>query len=179
MENLSDEILMMNVRNGKLEDLSVIFDRYNLPLFNFFLRMGAQREISEDLTQNLFYRILKYRSSYREGESVRSWIYQIARNLYNNQYNEQRKHNSTLVITDTFSVDVHDDEEAFGEDDYKRLDEALLLLDADERELLVLSRFQGLKYNEISLIADKSVPAIKVGIFRALKKLRVHYFKQV
>jgi hypothetical protein len=32
--------------------------------------MGAQREVSEDLTQNLFYRILKYRGSYREGESV-------------------------------------------------------------------------------------------------------------
>ena len=179
MENLTDEILMKNVRNGRLEDLSVIFDRYNVPLYNFFLRMGAQREMSEDLTQNLFYRILKYRESYREGESVRSWIYQIARNLYYNQYKELRKNDSTFILTDNYSSDVPDEDEPFGEDDFRRLEKAMLLLDPGERELLVMSRFQGLKYREVSLIVNQSVPAIKVGIFRALKKLRTIYFKQV
>ncbi len=170
---------MLNVRNGRLEDLSVIFERYSVPLYNFFLRMGAQREISEDLTQSLFYRIIKYRESYREGESVRSWIYQIARNLYNNHYNEIRKNDSTLAFTDNFSSDVPEEEASFGEDDFRRLEESLLLLEPGERELLVLSRFQGLKYSEVSLIVNQSVPAIKVGVFRALKKLRTIYFKQV
>ncbi len=179
MENPADEILMMNVRNGRLEDLSVIFDRYSVPLYNFFLRMGAQREMSEDLTQNLFYRIIKYRESYREGESVRSWIYQIARNLYNNHYRELRKNDRTFVITANYSGDVPEEEAPFGEDDFRRLEDALLLLDPGERELLVLSRFQGLKYSDVSLIVNQSVPAIKVGVFRALKKLRTIYFKQV
>jgi RNA polymerase sigma factor (sigma-70 family) len=179
MENLSDEILMKNVRNGRLEDLSVIFDRYHVLIYNFFLRMGAQREMSEDLTQNLFYRILKYRESYREGESVRTWIFQIARNLYYNQYKELRKNDSIFTLTDNYITDVPEDEAAFSEDDFRRLDKALLLLDPGERELLVMSRFQGLKYSEVSLLVNQSVPAIKVGIFRALKKLRTIYFKQV
>jgi RNA polymerase sigma-70 factor (ECF subfamily) len=90
-----------------------------------------------------------------------------------------RKTDSTFVLTDDYSADVPEEEEPFGEDDFRRLEKALLLLDRGERELLVMSRFQGLKYNEISPIVNQSVPAIKVGIFRALKKLRTIYFKQV
>jgi RNA polymerase sigma-70 factor (ECF subfamily) len=52
-------------------------------------------------------------------------------------------------------------------------------LDADQREVLVLSRYQGLKYEEIARIRDSSVAAVKVQVFRALKRLRTLYFKQI
>ena len=60
----------------------------------------------------------------------------------------------------------------------EKLDKALALLNPDEREILVLSRYQGLKYEEISKIKDISVAAIKVQVHRAMKHLRVLYFKQ-
>ncbi len=50
-------------------------------------------------------------------------------------------------------------------------------LTPEQKEILVLSRFQGLKYEEISSIRDLSVPAIKVQVHRAIKQLREHYFK--
>jgi len=74
---------MEKIKEGNLAAMAVLFERYNRRLFNFFLKMGLKREISQDLTQNLFYRMIKYRRTYKSGAIVRTWIYQIARNLYN------------------------------------------------------------------------------------------------
>jgi len=43
----------------------------------------------------------------------------------------------------------------------------------------VLSRYQGLKYEEIARIRESSVAAVKVQVFRALRQLRALYFKQL
>jgi RNA polymerase sigma-70 factor (ECF subfamily) len=66
----------------------------------------------------------------------------------------------------------------YTEDQYQQLDAAMARLTSDQREILVLSRYQGLKYDEISKIKDLSVPAIKVQVYRALRQLRAFYFKQ-
>src|SRR6266571_2612146 len=75
-----DEDLMLQVRDGAGEMLGVLFDRYQTPLFNFYSKLTGNRTLSEDLVQEVFLRILKYRQSYRPGTPFRAWIYQIARN---------------------------------------------------------------------------------------------------
>ena len=57
--------------------------------------------------------------------------------------------------------------------------EALEQLSPEEREIIELSRFQGLKYQEISEITGNSVTAIKVKVHRAIHKLREFYFELV
>src|SRR6266480_5942415 len=75
-----DEDLMLQVRDGAGEMLGVLFDRYQTPLFNFYSKLTGDRTLSEDLVQEVFLRILKYRQSYRPGTPFRAWVYQIARN---------------------------------------------------------------------------------------------------
>ena len=89
---MRDEDVMKLVKNGKLDALSILFDRYHVRLFNFFLRLIDDRTLSEDLVQNVFERIIKYRSSYREGASVKTWIYQIARNVRIDHFRSQKWH---------------------------------------------------------------------------------------
>ena len=64
----SDNQLMEEVRDGKVEKLAILFERHHVTLYNFFLRLTANRSISEDLVQDVFFRILRYRHTYR-GES--------------------------------------------------------------------------------------------------------------
>src|SRR6516164_9355553 len=78
--SVSDEELMSQVRNGVGEMLGVLFDRYQVPLFNFYLKLTGERSVSEDLVQEVFLRILKYRQTYRIDTPFRAWMYQIARN---------------------------------------------------------------------------------------------------
>src|SRR5437868_11302933 len=88
--SLPDEELMFLVRNGVVEMLGVLFDRYQSPLFNFYCKLTGDRSVSEDLVQDVFYRILKYRKSYQSGMSFRSWMYQIARNVRLDQAKRQK-----------------------------------------------------------------------------------------
>jgi RNA polymerase sigma factor (sigma-70 family) len=177
-ENIPDETLMLNVKNGNLSGMAVLFERYHLRLFNFFLKMGLKREPSQDLTQNLFYRMIKYRHSYRTGSSVKSWIYQIARNLHADYCNLQKKNDDIFMQTETYPDVMADLTETFPEEDFERLEKAFSKLTNAQKEIIVLSRYQGLKYEEISSMINQSVPAIKVAMHRAMKQLKTIFMKQ-
>jgi len=170
---------MEHVKEGNLSEMSVLFERYHLKLYNFFYRLTGKREISQDLTQNLFYRLIKYRNSYRKDCSVKTWIYRIARNIHLDYRKEEKKTAELFTNDENYFRDAVDDNEGFYEDDYLRLDEAFSALSTDQKEIIVLSRYQGLKYEEISNIKNQSVPAIKVAVYRAIRRLRKVYFKQL
>jgi RNA polymerase sigma factor (sigma-70 family) len=201
---LSDEKIMLQVKEGQLSELTELFERYHVLLYNFFLRLTLDRALSEDLTQNLFYRVLRYRQSFDLASgSFRSWVYRMARNIYADHLRQEQRVPGGMRGSEPFpggatgseegvsggvdeSMDrvsgmdraAGEDTAAYSEDQFERLDAALARLKPDQREILVLSRYQGLKYDEISKIKDLSIPAIKVQVYRALRQLRAFYFKQ-
>ena len=177
MADIPDEIIMERVKDGDLAEMSVLFERYHLRLYNFFLKLTRNKIISQDLTQNLFYRMIRYKDSYKKEHSVKSWMYQMARNLHIDYCKEEKRSDDLFVKTDTYPVEVIDENTGFREDDYERLEEAFALLSTSQKELIILSRYQGLKYEEISEILNQSVPAIKVAMHRTIKQLRANYFK--
>ena len=95
---MTDEMIMEAVKNGNLQQASVLFERYHKRLFNFLARMTFDKEAAEDLTQNVFLRMLKYRNSYREGAKFQSWIYQMARNVFADYYQESKTKNRVVKM---------------------------------------------------------------------------------
>src|SRR5258708_40287137 len=73
---------MLAVRDGDVERMGVLFDRHHRMLFNFFLRVAGNRGLSEDLVQEVFFRMLKYRHTYQGAANFTAWMYQIARNAH-------------------------------------------------------------------------------------------------
>lgn len=106
-------------------------------------------------------------------------MYQMARNLHVDYYNEEKRSGELFLKTDSYPVDITDENFGFPEEDYERLERAFAALSMEQKEIIALSRYQGLKYEEISLILNQSVPAIKVAMHRAIKRLRGIYFKQI
>jgi len=169
---------MYKVKDGQLAELNELFNRYNVPVYNFFLKLTMDISTSEDLTQNLFYRIIRYRHTFNSGSGTfKSWMYQMARNLHADHCRQKQRIAEVVKQTGEYE-DVADKEEGFKEQDYEKLKAALSGLGAVDRELIVLSRFEGLKYAEIAKMKNMSLSSIKVQIHRALKELRVLYFKQ-
>jgi RNA polymerase sigma factor (sigma-70 family) len=177
---LSDEKIMLLVKEGHLSELTALFDRHQVSLYNFFLRLTGDRASSEDLTQNLFYRVIRYRQSFQPAQGTfRSCIYGMARNVHVYFCKQESRGPSRLADPEEVEERLADQGSGYTQDQFQRLDEAMERLDADQREVLVLSRYQGLKYEEIARIRDSSVAAVKVQVFRALKQLRTIYFKQI
>jgi RNA polymerase sigma-70 factor (ECF subfamily) len=171
---------MIAVRAGEIRRLGDLFERYHRPLFGFFVRLTNQPSVGEDLVQIVFYRILKYRHTYRDEGKFSAWIYHLARKVAADHF---RKHANTPVPTDP--VDLHDQadtdaqpsDQAATSEDQAHLRTALARLPLEQREVLVLSRLQNLEHKEIAKLLDCSVGAVKVRAHRALKELRDVYFK--
>jgi RNA polymerase sigma factor (sigma-70 family) len=168
----SDEALMLDVRNGAGETLGVLFDRYQTPLFNFFLRLTGDRAGSEDLVQEAFYRILKYRQTYQPGTPFRAWLYQIARNARVDRFRKQRPEVDldAAPVATVLPMDTAQEQQQ-----NTLLRKALMQLPEEKREVLVLSRYQELKYEEIADLMDCEVNTVKVRVHRALKELGENY----
>jgi RNA polymerase sigma factor (sigma-70 family) len=169
MTLFADEDLMLQVRNGEVEMLGVLFDRYHTPLFNFYTKMTQNRTVSEDLVQDVFLRILRYRQTYRPGTVFRTWIYQIARNA---RLDHLRKARPEAPLAAEPIAPVPATDSAQQKQEAQLLQRALMQLPEDKREILILSRFQELKYEEIARLMSCEVGAVKVRVHRALRQLR-------
>lgn len=167
---ISDEELMSQVRSGVGEMLGVLFERYQLPLFNFFYKLTGNRTASEDLVQEVFLRILKYRHSYRSQTGFRAWLYQIARNARVDLL--RRRQHTEVSWEPEMSPGVVPDDSAQQQQESALLYMALQELPEEKREVLVLSRFQDLKYEQIAEIVGCEVSTVKVKVHRALQDLR-------
>jgi RNA polymerase sigma-70 factor (ECF subfamily) len=133
--------------------------------------------LAEDLTQNVFLRIIKYRSSYREGLRFQSWIYQVARNIFSDHYQAHKNRFSDYIDVEKVSDHIPDGGESeLMDEQEKLLQRSMALLNEEQRELLVLTRFQHMKYEDVAIIMNTTVANIKVKVHRAIAKLREHYF---
>jgi RNA polymerase sigma-70 factor (ECF subfamily) len=180
VDPLSDHELMIAVRAGEIDKLGELFERHHRPLYGFFVRHTGDRTASEDLVQLVFYRILKYRHSYRDEGRFSAWIYHIARKVAADHF---RRSNATPSAADPGELDMapdqspHAADRAVANDETERLHTALAAMDPGQRELLVLARFQHLKHEEIGRLFNLSAGAVKVRVHRALRDLRDIYFK--
>lgn len=175
MDSNSDNALMLKVKAGDLDKLGLLFERYNRRLFSYFYRLTSNRDLSEDLVQGVFERIIKYRDTYDNTGAFSTWIYRIARNLH---VDHHRKNNHEDMLDDLANLDSikgnsTEMEDLFDEDnELMLLNLALERLDAEKKETLILSRYQGFKYKEIAAIMNCTESAVKVRIFRALNDLK-------
>jgi len=180
VDSLSDHELMIAVRAGEIDRLGDLFERHHRPLYGFFVRHTGDPTASEDLVQLVFYRILKYRHTYRDEGRFSAWIYHLARKVAADHF---RRNSTAPRATDPDDLHAVPDQapdaadRAARADDTERLHAALAALDPDQRELLVLARFQHLKHEEIARLFELSAGAVKVRVHRALKELRDIYFK--
>ena len=81
---------MSLIKAGKIELLNSLFDRYGNRLYSYFLKSTLNKADGDDLTQELFIRVMKYRKSYKEGQSVEIWIFQIARNMVKDHFKKMK-----------------------------------------------------------------------------------------
>jgi RNA polymerase sigma-70 factor (ECF subfamily) len=175
---VNDEALMRAVREGDLTQLGTLFDRYHVALFDFLNRMTGRRDVAEDLVQEVFLRILKYRATYREDARFETWVFRIARNA-RADYFMKRETIEPLSEEALASPDgaPGPEGELERQGDAALLRRALLQLREDRRELIVLARYRGMKYDAIAELLGVDTGTVKVRVHRALGELRTLFLR--
>lgn len=174
---LDDEAVMSEVRAGDVARLELLFDRHQPGLVRYFLYLTGNKTLSEDLAQDSFYRILKYRHTYQPGANFRAWLYQIGRNVYSDHLG---KHKGEVPMPEE-AVEIRGSQMPQDREVQKRQEaalvrQALAALPGEKREVLILSRFQEMKYEEIARVLECEVGTVKVRVYRAMRELSDRFF---
>src|ERR1700752_1722299 len=138
----TDENLMLAVRDGDVSKLGILFDRHHRTLLDFFARQVGSRTVAEALVQDVFFRMLKYRGTFREESRFKAWMFHIARNA---RFDYYKKHQPQAILPEEGGADTlpsrlplpgHQLEQ---DQQTTLLECALFRLSDEKREVLVLS----------------------------------------
>ena len=165
----------MQVRAGDVEQLSILFERHHGRLFGYCLGILGNRESARDLVQEVFFRLLKYRDSFRPEAPFAPWLYRLARNACIDHLRKSGRERPTEPDLDRPDPTPLVTDELEHRDELARLQAALARLPEDKRELLLLARSGTLSYEQIAALLGCSVGALKVRVHRALHLLREAY----
>lgn len=172
---------MLKVKAGELTRMGLLFERYHRELFGFLYHMSGDATASDDMVQTVFYRMLKYRHTFTGDGAFRSWMYHLARNVLIDGAQQQKRsaqHQDVAAYADRLGGGPLADEPVQREQELSLLQEALARLTPDQREVLVLSRYQELTYEEIARMLNTTEGAIKVRVYRAMQALKTSYLSR-
>lgn len=165
-----DIALMESARNGDTAAFAVLIRRHQNSLVNFFRRLGAYTE-AEDVAQETFLRLWRYRTRYRATARFTTFLFTLARHAWADHLRQAHKRERIAERTEAETM-PHD--AAAQETARQRLDAqaALNALPEKLRLVVVMSLYQGLRYEDIAAALDVPVGTVKSRMFLAMARLK-------
>ena len=176
----SESKIMAEVAKGNLSAFREIVECYQNPLLNYINRYTGDRAAAEDIAQEVFLRVFKTAKEYRPLSSFKTWLFKIATNLCLNELRDNKIHRNTIDIFELneagFVGLVEKNRSPMRELENRELSstlkKALRILPENQRVALLLHKYSGFSYNEISQIMGCSMSAVESLIHRARQSLR-------
>lgn len=167
--------LVARAQAGDAEAIGQLYDQHHEALFRYVCARVGERQLAEDLTGEVFMRMLNALPRYRATAApFRAWLYQIARNLLVDHY---RKVSGQVMLplqqAETAEVEPGDIAALVEQQlTLERVHQALVLLDETQREVVTLRFLSGLSLQEVAAALGKTEAAIKALQHRGLAALR-------
>ncbi|HUJ16017.1 MAG TPA: RNA polymerase sigma factor [Thermoanaerobaculia bacterium] len=175
MKHLSDQELMGIVQAGDFSPASEIYDRYASRIYNFAYRFLKNSEAAEDATQEVFVKMLKHANQFHGDAKLSTWLFSITANWcrdYLRKADNKSKETEDVLVTLPAPAELSPERNLQRRENERRIQKALSALTPEQREAILLSRYQGLSYAEIAQISGCSEGAVKTRVFRAMETLK-------
>jgi RNA polymerase sigma factor (sigma-70 family) len=175
MKNLSDQELMSIVQAGDFSPASEIYDRYSSRIYNFAFRFLRNSEAAEDAVQEVFVKMLKHANQFNGDAKLSTWLFSITANWcrdYLRKSDNKAKETEEVLISLPGPSELAPDRTLERRQNEVMVQQALEALTPEQREAILLSRYQGLSYAEIAQISGCSEGAVKTRVFRAMETLK-------
>ena len=152
----------------------MFIDKMNI-IYCYLIKLGCNPEDAEDITQDTFYKALKYFDGI-DASKISSWLFRVAINKYYDLCRAKKRH-----------IQVSIDEEIFKDDnnlcedyilDLERKEDILRVLNSlndIQKNLLILKYNMGLSYKEIAEVLDITESTVKTYLFRAREQFRSNW----
>lgn len=175
-----DVAVMERIKNGDQEAVIELVGKYQSELIGFFFHLSWDQLVAEELAQDVFVNVFRSRERYVATARVRTFLYRIAHNLWIDHLRRQRRHLSLDVgfdedgprFGDSLAAPAIADHEQRNEHIRERVQQALDLLPAGQREVFVLANNHGMKYQEIAGVLSIPEGTVKSRMHHAVRILR-------
>ena len=168
-----DHALLRQAQRGNERAFSVIVKAYEVPVYNYVLRMVGDRALAEDLSQEIFLRIYQGLPGFSLRCRFTTWLFQVAKNRVLDELRARdRKPQSVLTLEDMPPLDVLDAplERVEAIDAVWR---AVALLNPDLKMALLLRDVVGLSYTEIADSLEITLATVKWRIYKAREEVQL------
>lgn len=159
-----------------LQSFHQLYTDYRKDVFSFLLRLsGYEQELAEELTQETFYQVIRSFSTFRGECQVKTWLLQIAKNVF---YQELRKKQRGRSLLRSILVNLEKNEPVSLQqqvENKEMLAAVLAVLDTFEprtRDVMLYRFYSDLSYAQISAILKISESSAKVTFFRGKHALQ-------
>lgn len=181
-----DLVLMLKVKEGDDAAFNQLIVKHEKAVMSLVYRFTGNAEVAEDLAQEVFLRVYRAASRFEPRAKFFTYLYKVTLNLCRNHRDKaKRRQTSSLdqskpgyedsgitLADELVSPDAGADEQAERSELAQVVRRAVLDLPKEQREAVILQRFEGLSYEEIAHTLDLSIPAVKSRIHRAKLNLQ-------
>jgi RNA polymerase sigma-70 factor (ECF subfamily) len=173
-ENISDNLLVIRIKNDDKTAFRTLYDRYNKKLYFFSLKFLGNNSEAEELVQSVFINVWENRKSLDSTLSVKNYAYKAAVNyIYN--YLKKKAIRARFIESETVKGEIHSNltyEEVFYHDLERSVNTIVETLPSQQQKIFKLSRYEGLTNKEIASRLDLSVRTVENQMYRTLKLIR-------
>ena len=151
-----------------------IYKKYCKCVYNFLYKLTNDIELSEELTQETFYIAIKKINTLNKKESIRTWLYQIAKNKWKDYLRKNKKANIDLDENTVENLVANYDIEEYmiAKDNIIEFYKKIHMLDIDTREIIYLKIIRNFTFKEISQILGKNEEWARTKFYRGKLKLK-------
>ncbi|KIO76684.1 RNA polymerase sigma factor [Pedobacter lusitanus] len=171
-----DEILAkFSVESTRNEAFNLLVIKYQEKIYWHIRRLVIDHDDADDLVQEVFIKVWKNLSKFRNDSKLYTWIYRIATNDCITFLNKKKQRNNIPLddVSDELSESLIASSYFNGDKIQMKLQQALLILPEKQRLIFNMKYYDELKYEEISEILGTSVGALKASFHIAVKKIEV------
>lgn len=140
----------------------------------FCINLTNDIELSEELTQETFYTAIKKINTLKDKESIRTWLYQIAKNKWKDYLRKNKKANINLDenTVENLVANYDIEEDMIAKDNIIEFYKKIHMLDIDTREIIYLKIIRNFTFKEISQILGKNEEWARTKFYRGKLKLK-------
>ncbi len=180
----SDESLLLEAIRGDDYSFSELAGRWEKKIFGFVFRYNRNREDSQDIVQSTFIKAYENLDKLQDTGRFSAWLYRIALNECRIGFRKRsriRGREVSLEPQDESSAStgieqgintVTPEQVLAGREELNRLGAAFYRLPGEQREVILMREYQGLRFREISEILDVPLSTVKSRLYLGLKTLR-------
>lgn len=182
---MNDESLISEFTAGNTAAFNTLVWRWEKPIYNFILRYLGDSEQAKDVMQQCFIRAYKSLGKLKDHTCFSAWLYQIAINLCRDELKKKRY--TTYILSDVPDFDgcnnsdprivIADEEQdtarlTHQENLSEVLQKALLAIPEEQRVVVIMKQYHGMKFTEIADILKTPINTIKSRMYYGLDALR-------